>query len=207
MGRVGILGGTFNPPHLAHLVCAQEARDQLRLDRVLLVPVSIPPHKEAGDDPGPVERARMCALASAEDEWLELCTLEIDRGGRSYTVDTLRELRAGAPDDELVLVLGGDAARSLPDWREPDEILHLASVGVAGRAGVEEAAVTAALTTLSEARDRVVFFEMPRLDISSSDIRRRVASGRPVRHLVPDAVAEYIAQRGLYRVPAGRGAA
>jgi nicotinate-nucleotide adenylyltransferase len=206
MSRLGILGGTFNPPHVAHLVCAQEARHQLGLERVLLMPVSMPPHKEAADDPGPAVRLELCRLAAADEEGVEVSTLEVDRGGPSYTVDTLREIHALQPGDDLTFIVGADMASGLPGWREPEAVLALATIAVAGRSGVESEDVLARLEPLG-ARERIAFFDMPRLDISSSGIRRRVAEGAPIRHLVPPAVAERIAADGLYRVPAGRGVA
>ena len=193
----GILGGTFNPPHVAHLVCAQEARFQLGLDRVLLMPVAAPPHKEASADPGPQERLEMCRLAAAGDEGLAVSDLEIARGGASYTVDTLRALHATSPGDDLTFIVGGDMAHSLPSWREPEELLRLAMLAVADREGLTRHDIEERLEPLGAA-GRVRFFDMPRLDISSSNVRARVAAGAPIRHLVPDAVAEHIARRGLY---------
>src|SRR4051794_32106083 len=119
VARIGILGGTFNPPHLAHLLCAQEAQTQLELERVVLMPVGAPPHKEAPDDPGAEHRLEMCRLATAKDERLAVSRLELDREGRSYTVDTLRAINASAPGDDLTFIVGGDMAPSLPTWREP----------------------------------------------------------------------------------------
>jgi nicotinate-nucleotide adenylyltransferase len=204
---VGILGGTFNPPHLGHLVMAQEALDQLDLDRVVLMPVSEPPHKEAPDDPGPAVRADLCRLAVAADERFGVSLLEIERGGASYTADTLRELHVRHPEHELTFIVGGDMAFSLPAWREPEAVLRLARLAVAEREEVRRDDVTRRLAPL-HGGDRVVFFDMPRIDVSSSAIRERVAAGRPVRYLVPDAVAEAIAGDGLYRHPAaGRPAA
>lgn len=193
----GILGGTFNPPHIAHLVCAQEARFQLGLDRVVLMPVSSPPHKEAVGDPGADQRVAMCRHAADLEPWLEVSTLEVDRGGPSYTVDTLRALHASAPGDELIFIVGGDMAQSLPSWREPQAVLELATLAVAEREGVARGDIVQRLAPLG-AGDRIRFFDMPRLDISSSSIRRRVAAGGPIRHLVPDAVAGHIAEHGLY---------
>jgi len=195
--RVGILGGTFNPPHIAHLVAAAEARAQLGLTRVLLLPVAVPPHKEAERDPGAEERWELCRAAAAGVEWLEVSRLELDRGGPSYTVDTLTELHERSREDDLTFIVGGDMALDLPRWREPREVLRLARLGVAERAEVSSDRIVSALAGLG-AEDRVDFFAMPRLDVSSSDVRDRVASGRPVRWLVPDAVAERIAARGLY---------
>jgi nicotinate-nucleotide adenylyltransferase len=202
MAAVGILGGTFNPPHLGHLVCAQEALDQLALDRVVLMPVAVPPHKEAAGDPGAAARANLCRLAAGEDERLSVSTLEIDRGGASYTVDTLREIQATAPGDELTFIVGCDMAFSLPSWREPEAVLGLATLAVAERSGVRREDIAQRLSPLAGG-DRVRFFDMPRLDVSSSEIRRRVAAGRPIRYLVPDAVAQEIDRAGLYR-PATR---
>lgn len=199
MARVGILGGTFNPPHLAHLVCASEAAAQLRLDRVLLTPVATPPHKEAAMDPGPDERLELCRLAVAGDERLEVCDLEVRRGGPSYTVDTLRALRARSPRDELTFVLGADIALGLASWHEPEALIELAELAVAARSGASRGDVGQRLSEVFGDRARLRFFEMPRIDVSSSEVRRRVADGRPIRYLVPDAVAVRIAQAGLYR--------
>jgi len=197
--RVGVLGGTFNPPHLGHLVCASEAAAQLGLDRVLLTPVFIPPHKQASADPGPAERLELCLLAAAGDERLEVCELEIAREGQSYTVDTLRELRARAPQDELTFILGADVALGLADWREPEAVLSLATLAVAERDGTARDDVVARLGQALPGAAALHFFEMPRIDVSSSEIRRRVAAGRPIRYLVPDAVAERIRRAALYR--------
>jgi len=203
LARTGILGGTFNPPHVAHLVCAQEARAELGLDLVALVPVLAPPHKALVADPGPEARLELCRLAVAGDEGLEVRRDELDRPAPSYTVDTLRALHDSRPEDELTLIVGADMARDLPSWREPEEILRLATLAVAERGGEAREELASALAELATPRP-IEFFDMPRLDISSTMIRRRVAEGRPIRHLVPDAVAERIARDGLY---AGAGAA
>jgi nicotinate-nucleotide adenylyltransferase len=196
--RVGILGGTFNPPHLGHLVCAQAAIDGLGLDRVLLVPVHTPPHKAADGDPGVEHRVAMCLAAASDDPRLEVSRIEADVPGRSYTVDTLSRLHEQRPEDQLTFIVGGDLATSLPDWREPEAILSLADIGVAGRDDLDEETIRRRLAGLAGAADRVRFFDMPRIDISSTLIRRRVAAGLGVRYLVPDAVADYIARHGLY---------
>jgi nicotinate-nucleotide adenylyltransferase len=195
--RIGILGGTFNPPHVGHLVCAQEARDQLGLDRVVLLPAGIPPHKEVDDEPGAAHRAEMCRRAAAGADWLDVSSLELERPGASYTVDTLGELHARTPGDELTFIVGGDMALSLPSWRRPADILGLARLGVAERAGAARAEIAAVLQPFG---GRVEFFAMPRIDISSTDVRERARAGRPIRWLVPDGVAEYIAEHRLYAV-------
>ncbi len=196
--RLGILGGTFNPPHLGHLVMAQEAHAQLGLDRVVLMPVAIPPHKEAPDDPGAETRLELCRLAAAGDDRLEVWRLELDRPGPSYTVDTLRAIHATTPGDDLTFIVGGDNAQSLPTWHEPEAVLQLATMAVAEREGIARADIAERVATL-HGGDRLAFFDMPRLDLSSSVVRRRVRAGRPIRYLVPDAVAATIGERGLYR--------
>ena len=135
--RVGILGGTFNPPHVGHLVCAQEARDQLGLDRVVLMPVAVPPHKEADGRPRRRSvRLALARLAADGDEGVGVSSAEVDRGGASYTVDTLRELHERYPEHELTFIVGGDMAHSLPAWREPARVLELARLAVAEREGI-----------------------------------------------------------------------
>jgi nicotinate-nucleotide adenylyltransferase len=198
LARIGLLGGTFNPPHLGHLVCAQEAWVQLGLDRVLFVPVHDPPHKAIEADPGVEHRVELCRRAVAGDERLAVSRVEADVDGPSFTVDTLRRLHEKQPEDDLTFIVGGDMAHSLPQWREPEAILSLAKLGVAERAGLRREELAGRLAALGGAADRVHFFEMPRIDVSSTLIRSRVATGRPIRYLVPDGVAEYIAEAGLY---------
>ena len=195
--KLGLLGGTFNPPHLGHLVCAQEACVQLGLDGVVLIPVYSPPHKEVEQDPGVDVRVELCRLAVAADDRFSVSRVEADVPSRSYTVDTLRRLHESSPSDELTFIVGGDMAHSLPTWHEPEAVLSLATLGVAEREGIRRADIMERLTGLAGA-DKIRFFDMPRLDISSSAIRRRVAAGRPIRYFVPDPVADHIATEGLY---------
>jgi nicotinate-nucleotide adenylyltransferase len=202
MPRIGLLGGTFNPPHIGHLICAQEALLQLELERVDLVPVRQPPHKELEADPGVEARVELCRRAVADDPRLGLCRVDADRPGPSYTVDTLRELHERTPEDELIFIVGGDMAHSLPTWRDPEGVLALAELGVAEREGVRRADILERVSGLRGAPERLRFFDMPRVDVSSSLIRRRAAAGLPIRYLVPDAVAEHIERSGLYRVGA-----
>ena len=199
MARVGLLGGTFNPPHIGHMLCAQEALTELGLDRVLLLPVHTPPHKPMEADPGADVRVELCRRAAEGVAGIEVSTLEADRPGRSYTVDTLKALHDAEPGDQLTFILGADQACGLPDWRDPEGILALAELGVAEREERHRRDVLERLAELPGAAERVRFFTMPRVDVSSSLIRSRVAAGSPVRWLVPDAVANAIAERGLYR--------
>ncbi|HEV3053073.1 MAG TPA: nicotinate-nucleotide adenylyltransferase [Solirubrobacteraceae bacterium] len=200
MTRVGILGGTFNPPHIAHLVCAQEAYLQLDLDEVMLIPARIPPHKPVDDEPGAEHRLELCRAAIEGDDRFTVSDLEITRDGPSYTVDTLRTLTRRAPDSELFMIVGGDVAAGLPSWHEPEQVLSLATLAVAKRRGTARARVEQALQSLPGG-ERAVFFRMPRIAISSTLVRRRVRHGEPVKYLVPDAVAEYIERHRLYQEP------
>jgi len=198
--RVGILGGTFNPPHIAHLVCAQEAYLQLDLDEVMLIPARIPPHKPVDDEPGAEHRLELCRAAIEGDDRFTVSDLEITRDGPSYTVDTLRTLTRKAPDSELFMIVGGDVAAGLPSWHEPEQVLSLATPAVAKRRGTARARVDQALQSLPGG-ERAVFFRMPRIAISSTLVRRRVRHGEPVKYFVPDAVAKYIERNRLYQEP------
>jgi nicotinate-nucleotide adenylyltransferase len=189
--RLGILGGSFNPPHRGHLALARHARAQLGLERVLLMPAHISPGKPAVADPGPERRLEMCRLAAAGVEGVRASALEVERNGPSYTVDTLRTLHAEHPDNELVFILGGDVARTLPAWHESGALPALARFAVARRAQAEPALAQWPIDTLT----------MPAIDISSSLVRDRVRRGLAIADLVSPAVAAYIAAHGLYRAP------
>lgn len=180
------------------MICAQEASWQLELDEVVLMPVGEAPHREIEQDPGPEARYELCRLAVAGDERLSVSRLEIDKPGPSYTVETLRALREETPDAELFFIMGADEAASLPKWKDPEEVLRLASIAVAERDSTGRDRVREAVELLGGG-DRVRFFSMPGIAISSTMIRERIASGRPIRYLVPDAVAEYIERAGTYR--------
>jgi nicotinate-nucleotide adenylyltransferase len=195
--RIGILGGTFNPPHLGHLICAQEAYLQLGLDRVTLIPARIPPHKPVEDEPGAEHRLELCRLAIRGDERFQVSDLEIGRDGPSYTVDTLEALHSSSPDHELFLIVGGDIAAGLPNWHEPERVLSLATLAVAQRRGTSRTAVDSALRTL-RGGERTCFFRMPRVALSSTMLRERARSGQPIRYYVPDAVEGYIKRHRLY---------
>ena len=201
--RVGILGGTFNPPHLGHLVAAQEAYRELELDLVLLIPAATPPHKPVEDEPGARHRLELCRRAVRDDERFSVSDIELQREGPSYTVDTLEILRSHASSNDLFLILGGDIAAGLPGWHEPERVLELATVAIAERRGTAREAVEEALTEL-KGGERARFFQMPRIGISSTMVRRRVRCGQPIRYFVPDGVKHYIETHGLYRSAGGK---
>jgi nicotinate-nucleotide adenylyltransferase len=195
--RVGILGGAFNPPHVGHLVCAQEAVVQLELEKVVFMPVGVAPHRELEDDPGAEARLEMVELAVGDDARFATSRAELDRPGPSYTADTLRDLHSQSPDDELFLILGGDQAAALPRWHEPETVLSLATVAVVERSNWSRNAIGITIGRLPGA-ERIRYLDMPLMQVSSSAIRRRVASGLPIRYLVPDKVANHIGAKGLY---------
>jgi len=195
---LGVLGGAFNPPHVGHLLLAQEAGWQLGLARVLLMTTGVPPHKEIADDPGAEKRLELTRLAAEAGEDVEASGLEVERDGPSYTYRTLELLSEDDPGRELVLLMGADMAASLQSWREPERIVELARLGIVPRAGTEMDEVRGTLEHLGAA-DRAEIIQMPVCGVSSTSIRERAAAGRPLRHLVPEPVARVITAEGLYR--------
>lgn len=195
--RKGILGGTFNPPHVAHLIVAQEVRETIDLDEVVLIPTSVHAFKGPASA-APRHRAAMTELAVAGDSALAVDRIEIQRGGVSYTVDTLRTLREREPDTEWTLILGRDNLEELDQWREAHALPDLAGVVVTTRAGLEA-------PTRLPFGGRCTLVDVPSLEVSSTAIRERVARGRSVRYWVPPAVEAYIREHDLYRTGAAGG--
>ena len=213
MARIGILGGTFNPPHLGHLALAASAREGLDLEEVWLIPARTSPFKLDEEDPGPEHRLAMCRLAAASTPWLSVCPLELERSGPSYTVDTLRAIHASHPDSELTFIVGADTAATMPSWREPLELLRLAGLAVAARSGASRREVRTILEGLAPppkegpAALSLRFLDMGKVDISSSMARERAAGGEAIEELVGGPVARYVADQGLYaHATAGRAA-
>jgi nicotinate-nucleotide adenylyltransferase len=193
---LGLLGGAFNPPHIGHLVLAQEAAAQLGLERVLLIPARQAPHRRIDPEPGPEVRLEMATVAAEGNDLLEASDVETSREGPSYTYETL-ELLSGGGEDELWFLMGADVAAHLASWRQPERVLELARVGVASRPGTALDEAEAALEGFGAA-DRAEVVRMPEIGVSSTGIRRRLAQGSPVRYLLPDAVLELVRKRGLY---------
>jgi nicotinate-nucleotide adenylyltransferase len=194
---IGVLGSAFNPPHLGHLALAQEALWQLDLDEVVLVPTGEAPHKRIHDDPGRELRLAMTRLAASDDPRFTVSTVEVEREGPSYTYESLELLAREKGEPELVFVMGADAAVGFESWREPRRVVELARLAVARRAGVSEADVGAVMRGLG-AEGRATMLEMPQFGVSSSAVRERAAAGRPLRYLVPEAVARFIEEKGIY---------
>jgi nicotinate-nucleotide adenylyltransferase len=205
--RLGIFGGSFDPVHNGHLALARACQQQAALDEVWFTPAAIQPLKHDGPHATDAQRAEMLNLAiegegnepgrpRPRQSW-RVCTLEIDRGGFSYTVDTLRQIHVELPDARLFFLMGADAVRDAPRWKEPREIFGLATPLVVRRAGEPEPDL-AALAPLCTQETQPQRVEMPAVDISSSEIRRRIAENEPIDELVPASVAEYIARHSLY---------
>ena len=202
--RIGILGGTFDPPHLAHLVLAAAARHALALDRVLLVPAG-DPWRKADSDVSPAADRLALTRAAVEGvlPWAEVSDIEVRRAGPSYTAETLAELREESPGHQWWFILGWDALADLPNWREPQRILELARLALARRgdeAGDGEALPAAAVEAFPELSSRVDCLLIPRLNVSASSLRRRLSGGEPTAPLLPATVRERIAALGLYGV-------
>lgn len=201
--RIGILGGTFDPPHLGHLWLATLAAEALQLDRVLFMPAAQPPHKRRQEISGATDRLLMTRLAIADNRDFELSAIEMERPGPSYTVDSVEELqRQVGARTSLYLVMAADSLSQIETWREPDRLLSLVEWVVGPRPGVELPQRAALDRRFGEAAKRIHLLSGPSLDVSSSEIRARVAAGHTIRYLVPRAVEELIVERGLYR--AGR---
>jgi nicotinate-nucleotide adenylyltransferase len=196
---LGIFGGTFDPPHLGHLAAAQEALDRCGLARVLFAPTERNPLKLDEEISETGHRLAMTELAIAGDERFAISKADLGRGGPAYTVDLLARLRAGlSADERLAFIAGMDVLHELPRWREPLRVLELARLIVISRPGQPAASLDALDARLPGASARVTVVETPGVAISSTEIRERVAAGRPIRYLVPDPVAAYIAEHGLY---------
>ncbi len=196
-GGIGVLGSAFNPPHLGHLALAQEALWQLGLDEIVLMPTGEAPHKRIVDDPGRELRLAMTRLAAADDPRFTVSTLEVEREGPSYTCETLELLAREKGEPDLVFVMGADAAVGFESWREPLRVVGLARLAVARRSGISDADVGAVMRSVG-AEGRATMLEMPQFGVSSSAVRERAAAGRPLRYLVPEAVARFIEEKGIY---------
>lgn len=195
--RLGVMGGTFDPVHMGHLACAEMARDACGLDEVQFM-VAPRPWMKGGRDIADVEaRIDMCRLAVEGNPAFSVSTLEAGREGKTYTSDTLRELRAMLPDEvQLFFIIGADTLSTLPGWHEQEQLARLATFVCVARPGRED---SAALLAAARAKGfDVEWVDAPLLDISSSDVRRRVREGDTVRYLVPDAVRDYIERHGIY---------
>jgi nicotinate-nucleotide adenylyltransferase len=200
--RVGILGGTFDPVHLGHLIIAEEARIQLDLGQVIFIPNGQPWLKAGQPLTAGKHRLHMVRLAVASNPYFRVATNEVDRPGPTYTVDTLMELRAQmGPETSLYFILGRDALGQFHRWKEPERLLELCYLALADRPGYGEVELEALMARYPQAAGKAIVLPVPVIDISGTDIRRRAAAGVSFRYLVPEAVEQYILQYRLYRSP------
>ncbi len=199
--KIGLFGGTFDPPHNGHLALAIAARDELGLDRVLWVPAADPPHKRGRRVSRAADRLAMVRAAIAGQPGFEVSRVDLDRPGPHWSADTVALLAQQYPNAELVFVMGGDSLKDLPTWGRPHEIVACCTLGVLRRPGavIDLPALEAALPGITQ---KVRFIDEPPMPVSGRSIRERARAGLPIADAVPPAVAELIAQRGLYRQPA-----
>ncbi len=190
MARVGILGGTFDPPHNGHIAIANAALGELGLDKVLFIPVGVPPHKPRQIMASSNDRIQMLRLAIENYSHFEISRIEIDRPGPSYTADTLEQLGALYSETELILIIGSDNISEIEGWHEPDRIFGLATIAAANRPG---------FTPAGKYVRKIIYFEMPPSEISSTLIREQIKAGKSISEFVPPGVGAYITKHGLYR--------
>ncbi|MCM8799542.1 MAG: nicotinate-nucleotide adenylyltransferase [Candidatus Omnitrophica bacterium] len=187
--KIGILGGTFNPIHLGHLILAEEVADRLNLDKVIFVPTYIPPHKDNSDIASAKDRLKMVKLAIKNNKRFSFSDIEIKRKGFSYTIDTVKEFKILYPDDELYFIVGSDLIKYLDSWKDLGEILKLIRFVVATRPGYPLENIPSYISTIN----------IPAIDISAYQIREAIKNNRPFRYLVPEEVYYYINRKKLYR--------
>jgi nicotinate-nucleotide adenylyltransferase len=190
MKKVGLLGGTFNPPHIGHLIMANEVKHALQLDEVRLMPTSIPPHKADPSDATPEQRLQMVELAVSEISGLTASSFEVDRGGVSYTFDTMMALTEQEPTAKFFFIIGGDMIDMLHRWYKIDELMKIVTFVGVGRPG-----------TIGETQYPITKLQIPEIDLSSTFIRNRLKTGGTIQFLVPGSIEDFIRQEGLYGNP------
>jgi len=197
--NIGVLGGTFDPIHMGHLIVAEEAKVRLKLAEVLFVPAGLPWLRVNSPLSAAEHRVQMVRLAIGDKPYFKLATTEIERAGPSYTVDTIAELKGqlGAKD-ELFFILGWDCLAELPKWREPSRLIKMCRLVAVPRVGSPAPDLNSLEASIPGLVERVILLDKPRVDISASEIRNRVARGLSIEHLVPEPVARYIGEQGLY---------
>ena len=200
MRRIGIMGGTFDPIHYGHLVAAEEARCQFGLEKVIFIPAGHPPHKVSRKISDACHRLAMTRLAIESNPFFTASAIEIERPGLSYTINTVRDMRSTYPLADIYFITGADAVLEILSWKHIDELLDQCCFIAAKRPGYRLGRLKAKLPGLRrEQFRRITVMEVPALAISSTDIRQRVQTGRPIKYLLPEAVEKYIGEQGLYR--------
>ncbi len=187
--KIGILGGTFNPIHIGHLILAEEVREKLKLDRIILVPAYLPPHKDNSDIIDAQHRFRMVKLAIKGNRYFLVSDIEIKRDGRSYTIDTIKELKKIYPQDELYFIIGSDLLKYLDEWKDLDDIIKMVKFVVATRPGYPLEKIPSHISTIP----------IRAVDVSGFEIRQAIRQGKSFRYLVPEMVFKYILKNRIYR--------
>jgi len=187
--KIGILGGTFNPIHIGHLILAEEIREKLKIDKIIFVPTYLPPHKDNSNIADARHRYKMIKLAIKTNKYFSVSDIEIKRDGRSYTIDTLREFKRLYPHDELYFVTGSDLLKYLDDWKDLNEIIKMVKFVVATRPGYPLERMPAYISTMA----------IRAVDVSAFEIRKAIKENKSFRYLVPEAVLNYINKNKLYR--------
>ncbi|OPY57789.1 MAG: putative nicotinate-nucleotide adenylyltransferase [Pelotomaculum sp. PtaU1.Bin035] len=200
LSRLGIMGGTFDPVHFGHLVAAEGARDVLGLEQVIFIPAGRPPHKPDCEITDPWDRYMMTSLAVASNEFFQVSSLEIDRSGPSYTIDTVQAIKGLYPGAQIYFITGADAVLEILTWKNVERLLSLCCFVAATRPGYQLDELWEKLGVLIQfPKQDILSMEVPALQISSTDIRRRVREGRTIKYLLPEPVEEYIVKHKLYR--------
>ncbi|NMB45233.1 MAG: nicotinate-nucleotide adenylyltransferase [Firmicutes bacterium] len=199
-GRIGIMGGTFDPIHYGHLVVAEAAREAFSLEKIIFVPAGIPPHKAKEEVTPARHRYLMTLLAIMSNPYFEISRVDLDRGGVTYTVDTLADLKSQLPPAvQMYFITGADAILEILSWKSPDQVLSMAEFIAVTRPGYGLDQLSQAIGPLyAEFRDRIHILEVPPVGLSSTGLRRRLVEGRSIRYLVPETVVAYINNEGLY---------
>lgn len=197
--KIGIIGGTFDPIHYGHLIAAEWAKDELNLDKIIFIPAANPPHKELQEILDEKYRYLMVSLAIKDNKNFTISDHEIQRGGKSYTIDTLKHFKKVYPNSELFFIMGFDSLLSLPTWKDVEGLEELCTFIVATRPGYTLDQNDNIYDKLpSGIGDKVVFLEIPEIEISSSLIRERVRKGKSIKYLVPEAIEKYIYDNNIY---------
>lgn len=197
--RIGIMGGTFNPIHNAHLMLAELAREEYKIDKLLFMPSGNPPHKQEEKPVSAVHRGEMCRLAIADNPNFLYCDYEINKNELSYTANTLEHFKNNYPDDEIYFIIGGDSLFALETWHKPEKILSLCTLLVFERSGVCDSTTAEIKRLIDKYKADIRLIHAPKFDISSSQIRERIADGKTVRYMIPAEIIDYINEHKLYR--------
>jgi len=198
--KIGIMGGTFDPIHLGHLILAEETRIQLNLDKVIFIPTGEPPHKKTKSVLEPIHRYEMTLLATADNPHFQVSALEINKEGVSYTIDTIKHLRSLYSNSTFYFITGADSLVNITSWRNADELLTLCKFVTTKRRGIPNSELDDAVNKINQTfRDTVYLLSIPYIEVSSTEVRNRVKNGESIKYYVPDSVETYIRKNNFYK--------